>query len=639
MADTPTTPPTIPARTPAHTGRGAGSNPLVTGRVSLANLLTSFMGEPLAASGLYDDVQLIFYPFNSYAGFASRINIANFIIDLDFFSEKYTEYRLTNLSRSGNLTIRQFWTFLINNIIDDPAATSYGLSDGPNGNNAIYHRIRERGENRQETTVTRAVDSDEATRINRLNNLLATVTPDGSFKMPNLNFSLECMPGRASTEASTSEIANEKTILRIHIYDQVASSYDGLGSILRSQRNQALTVGTNPNRAGAGLNSLVSEVSTRYYQQMFQRANQLGLVERTENGIYEVVGGSNAIKQFMYQTTPYIIHGAKNSLVKQANLSSMPDPAANTLSMLRTPRGGSNIQPNGEDIGGLPMQILPTELTMETFGCPLLHFTSQYFIDFNTGTTADNLYCINGIEHRISSGEFTTNIKFIAMDGYGQYRNYIQEINDAIQATKDILARISEQNPVPTPAPARTGGYRRRLRMAEHDFRQREEAAERMARAETLTSRRLLGRGDLANLPLAAWPEALRIFFMQNLHQARETLRVGEAQARLTAAQTERQLVEGRRGVERQASDIQRQASGPVIRPPVSQEPTDQQIEQLATAQAQTVEMQMPSPPSPAGAATGRTIDPRLAQSIAGSATPSAAGAPRAAGTPRNRTT
>ena len=447
------------------------------------------------------------------------------------------------------------------------------------------------------------------------------------------------MPGRTANEASTSETANEKTILRIHIYDQVASSYDGLGSILRSQRNQALTVGTNPNRAGAGLNSLVSEVSTRYYQQMFQRANQLGLVERPENGIYEVVGGSNAIKQFMYQTTPYIIHGAKNSLVKQANLSSMTDPAANTIGMLRTPRGGSNIQPNGEDIGGLPMQILPTELTMETFGCPLLHFTSQYFIDFNTGTTADNLYCINGIEHRISPGEFTTNIKFIAMDGYGQYRNYIQEINDAIDATKDILARTSEQDPAPTPSPARTGGYRRRLRMAELDFRQREEAAERQARAETLTSHRLLGRGDLANLPLAAWPEALRMFFMQNLLQARETLRVGEAQARLTAARTERQLVEGRRGVERQASDIQRQASGPVIRPPVSSEPTDQQIEQLATTQAQTVEMQMPTLPAPGVAATGRTIDPSLAQSIAGSATASTAGTPQAAGTPRNRRT
>jgi hypothetical protein len=450
--------------------------------------------------------------------------------------------------------------------------------------------------------------------------------------MPNLNFSLECMPGRTANEASTSETANEKTILRIHIYDQVASSYDGLGSILRSQRNQALTVGTNPNRAGAGLNSLVSEVSTRYYQQMLQRANQLGLVERTENGIYEVVGGSNAIKQFMYQTTPYIIHGAKNSLVKQANLSSISDPAANTLNMLRTPRGGSNIQPNGEDIGGLPMQILPTELTMETFGCPLLHFTSQYFIDFNTGTTADNLYCINGIEHRITPGEFTTNIKFIAMDGYGQYRNYIQEINDAILASRDILSRMR-------PSPAPSGASRRGVRRAAHDLRQREEAAERQARAETLGSSRLLGRGDLANLPLAAWPEALRMFFMQNLLQARETLRVGEAQARLTAARTERQLVEGRRGVQRQASDIQRQASGPVIRPPVSSEPTDQQIEQLATTQAQTVEMQMPTSPAPGVAATGRTIDPSLAQSIAGSATASTAGTPQAAGTPRNRRT
>lgn len=636
MSDTPQT---TTSGSQAHTGTAAGSRPLVTGKVSLANLLTSFMGEALAATGLYDDVQLIFYPFNSYAGMARYINIANFEIDLDFFTEKYTEYRLQNVSRSGNLTIRQFWTFLTSNIIDDHAAPSYGLRDN---RGAIYRRVSERGERRSATTVTRPSDSDAATTINRLNNLLAGITPDGSFRMPQLNFILECLPGRVASESQSSQTINEKTILRVHIYDQQASSYEGLGSILTAQRNDALTIGTNQ-ESNTNPNSLTAETSRRYYQQILTRANQTGLVTRTENGTYEVVGGSNAIKQFLYQTTPYIIHGAKNSLVKQANLSSMTDQAANTMNMLRAPQGGNNIEPNGEDIGGLPMQVLPVELNMETFGCPLLQFSSQYFIDFNTGTTADTLYAINGIEHKISPGEFTTNIKFIAQDGYGQYRNYITELNNAIKAADDVIGRMDPAGAASTgattaPRTGRAPGHRRPRRRTEQEL---EMAARRMAFADTSNARAPIGR-VLTEFEIMN-TESLRLLFQQNLVRARETLRVNETAARAEFARRERQAVETRADAERQAADIQRQASGQVVRPPVSQELTDQQITQMTEAMAQSGEniFQLPTAaPSTTitiDAATGRTIDSNLAQRIAAAAP--ATQTTVAAGTPRSRRT
>jgi len=638
MSDTTTT---AASNSTSHTGRGAGSSPAITGKVSLANLLTNFMGEPLAATGFYDDVQLIFYPFNSYAGMARYLNIANFEIDLDFFTEKYTEYRLQNVSRSGNLTIRQFWTFLVSNIIDDPSAPSYGLRDN---NGAIYRRTLERGERSEATRVVQPTDTDAATTINRLNNLLAEVTPDGSFRTPQLNFTLECLPGRVASETAVSDTVNEKTILRVHIYDTVASSYEGLGAILAAQRNGALSIGQTRHEQGYG-ESLTGLASRAYYEQILNRANATGLVTRNESGTYEVVGGSNAIKQFLYQTTPYIIHGAKNSLVKQANLSSMTDQAANTLNMLRAPRGGSGIEPNGEDIGGLPMQVLPVELSIETFGCPLLQFSSQYFIDFNTGTTADTLYAINGIEHSISPGEFKSNIKFISQDSYGQYRNYITELNNAIGAAEDIRDRMQPATDAPTtttaPVRRRTPGNRRPLRRTEQQL---DTEARRMAFTLTSTSARApIGR-VLTVFEIENTPQ-LRLLYEQNLVRARETLRSQEAQVRARAASTERQAVEGRASGERQLADIQRQASGQAVRPPVSQELNDQQITEMTTTMAQAgqnpFQMQMPTPPSPISvdAATGRTIDPRLAQSIAGSATASAAGAPRAAGTPRNRTT
>lgn len=618
-----------------HSGTGRASAPLVTGRVSLANMLINFMGEPLAATGLYDDVQLIFYPFNSYAGFASRINIANFEIDLDFFTEKYTEYRLQNLSRSGNLTIREFWSFLNSNIIEDYSARSYGLSEP--GRGAIYRRVSERGENRQTTTVTRPVDSDQATTINRLNQLLSTITPDGSFRLPQLNFTLECLPGRVASESSTSDSAVEKTILRVHIYDQQASSYDGLGSILRAQRNGALTVGPNPNRAGSGLDSLTAEASQRYYQQILQRANETGLVTRTEQGNYEVVGGSNAIKQFLYQTVPYIIHGSKNSIVKQANLSSMTDSAANTMNMLRAPRGGALIEPNGEDIGGLPMQILPTEVAMETFGCPLFEFSSQYFIDFNTGTTADNIYCANSIEHRISPGEFTTNIKFSPLDGYGQYRNYITELNNAVEACDDIIRTMQSNAATTTDTPPET--RRRRPRRPRRSTEQLESRARETAFLNTSMSvqapiGRPLTEADILN------NTQLRMLYEQNLVRAREAIRVAEERARSTAASTGRQVVEGRANLERQATDIQRQATGQIATPPVSTELTDAQIQEMAaTTGPSMLQQQIPAAPTMVfDPASGRTIDSRVAHSLAAAGRSSASSQPTvAAGTPRPR--
>src|SRR5690606_13844571 len=50
-----------------------------TGSSSLAKILLLFVGEPLANTQKFDDIQFVFYPFNSYAGYASQINIGNFV--------------------------------------------------------------------------------------------------------------------------------------------------------------------------------------------------------------------------------------------------------------------------------------------------------------------------------------------------------------------------------------------------------------------------------------------------------------------------------------------------------------------------------------------------------------------------------
>lgn len=450
--------------------RAATASPVGRGTVSLANLLLVFMGQPFAASGQFDDVQLIFYPFNQYAGYASRINIANFIINLEDFQTKYVEYRLQTLNRSGTFTIRQFWTFLTSQIIDDPAQDSYGLTDG---RGALYRRpsTEESEGSERSSTTSVPVDSDEARFISRLNDLLRDVTPDGSFRIPQLQYSLETLPGRPSNEDDIESLQIEKTILRIHIFDQQATAYEGLGSILRAQRAAQLSVPTS--RTGAGESesdsdpSLVRMNEIRQYQQTLAQAERNGLIARIESADggsseFEVVGGPEALKRFMYQTTPYIIHGAQNSLVKAANLSSITDQAANTLALVRTPDGSGLLRPDGQDAGNLPMQILPVELSMDVFGCPLVGFASKFFIDFNTNTTADTLYMVNGIEHKISQGEFSTNLKFVQQSNFGEYRNYIQDLRTAEARLATLERTITGTDPAPIPPPSPPSRRRRR---------------------------------------------------------------------------------------------------------------------------------------------------------------------------------
>jgi len=128
---------------------------------------------------------------------------------------------------------------------------------------------------------------------------------------------------------------------------------------------------------------------------------------------------------------PYITYGAAGTGIITANLASMQDAALSTVNMLRSFRRRGEVLPNGEQPGGLPMQIIPTQLSMETYGCPLISFAQQFFIDFQTGTTADNIYGVAGMEHNFSPGEYKSNIRFVPMDAFGTYNSLLGRINTA----------------------------------------------------------------------------------------------------------------------------------------------------------------------------------------------------------------
>lgn len=412
-------------------------------KASLASILLHFIGEPLANTHKFDDVQLIFYPFNTRAGFASNLNIGNFEVDLAFFSQEFARVRLANISRTANMNLREFMNFIGQIIIDDPAARSYGLWDSQG---AFYREVFD------ENGSVRSTESIAEVHVlqQRTEQRLRGVTPDGTFDMPQLEFYLECLPERLSNEDGTANTTGpERSILRLHIYDRKATSYESLGSLLASGREgEMAAVGRIP--GGQQGNQDVVRASAEDQTAFISSAERYNLIEAIENTdpvMYRITGGPRRLKEFLYRTMPYIIFGTAGSMIKVANVSSQQNAELATINMLRSFRR-SELQPNGELPGGLPMRIIPTELSMQTLGCPLFTYTQQFFVDFQTGTSADNIYGIVGLTHKIAPGEFTTDVRFAPFDAYGRYDSFMNRIFNARQ----ILASIEEEQAQAQPA-------------------------------------------------------------------------------------------------------------------------------------------------------------------------------------------
>ena len=403
----------------------------ISQNVSLAKLLTFFVGEPLAMTRKFDDIQLVFYPFNNGAGFARTINIGSFAVDTRFFYENYVRLRLESLSRSGNMNLQDFLHFIAATIIDDTAAPSYGLFDSARTGTPLFRRVSVDGGG---VTTEAAVDAVELQ--SRLENILRNITPDASFRMPQIDFYLECSPQRISREGEVTTTGDQKSILKIHVFDRHMTAYETQGSLLAAAREDEIR-----NISGVpfvdGGDEGVSESQSQAANVIINAATNANLVERIPNTeMYRIIGGTSVLKEFLRRTMPYVIFGAQGTTIKQANLTSTQDPGLSTVNMLRSFQT-TQLEPNGEQPGGLPLQIIPCELSLSTFGCPLIDFSQQFFIDFQTGTSVDNIYGVVGVSHKISAGDFSTEVRLAPLDAYGTYRSLLERVNNASQALRE----------------------------------------------------------------------------------------------------------------------------------------------------------------------------------------------------------
>jgi hypothetical protein len=416
----------------------ANKQPIVHGRISgLVSFGTIFTAgivpSVLTQSRDIGEVQVFFYQINDRAGKARCLNIAEFPVEISTLIDAYAE-ELERLG-SNSMPIIGFMTMLIGASIDDMRSPAYGFRDFFN----------EKVENGKKTWVVK----DEEGYANSQSTINGTL---GSFQKPIVEVYTETVYEDAGGSPDVVEDSGKK-IMRIHVFDRTVNPYRAASQIVKARVNgvdtyyalndeyvrrvYATSAAEQVAKSSAGekpnYTFLESSAGGYVKQNQINRADDSGNPTPTT---YE------QIKQEVSRLIPTITYGTNASNVTQASLSSKQDPLLTAAQLTGLNKNKRNsMKANGASIGGLPLQIIPAAMNMTMLGCPLLSFGQFWFVDFNTGTTADNIYTLTGLVHSFGPGKFDSQVTFSFYDAYGRYEG-------APSVIKYLQATLKQLEPV-----------------------------------------------------------------------------------------------------------------------------------------------------------------------------------------------
>ena len=435
--------------------------------VTMGKLATVFIGSPLATCGLYDEVQLMFYPMNHHAGGARKHTTASFPIQYERL-EKDMFKLLAN--ESGRLTISGFFG-VMERIVRDKNALVYGFK----GLNEALTKFKDLSTEDQETAATAYYkelgnatlgDSANATRaVSEYRQELSdafkagmesslekiyggldgvNIASEVKFVRPNISMFFEVVPVIAKTDevelgsggnkkfdmgfkekelVASDGLKVDRSILRVHIYDEEAVS---------NPSTLSMAAGVYEGATGEILGSpeLDPQVGTQSKSSVEPSPNT-----KVTKAITDMTFGE--VKAFLKRAYPSITYGAStgtiNSIQVAGNTSGQ---LANVLmveaygDMIKS-QTGANEEPTNFD----EVLLFPGTVSVNMMGMPTMFMAENVFIDFNTDTSLDNLYVVKSVNHHLEAGQFTTNLELVAAN-QGAVRSFR---NNLIKKTKEIM--------------------------------------------------------------------------------------------------------------------------------------------------------------------------------------------------------
>jgi hypothetical protein len=266
---------------------------------------------------------------------------------------------------------------------------------------------------------------------------------DMKFKMPIIHMNFDCL-----TSGGVSSKNKERSILRISIYDRNDSPFSASSTILEN-----IYTGNYKNSFGRLLSLRKDYIKNKREDKNYERENLSSFNKKQKSEIDKLIkkqwvtknkDGSYSlnpekinnkenfignIKDVYKETYPSLTFGSQNSILLNANVTTINDNKLATVFMTRPDRNDQNLI-NNRVISNMPLVIMPSQASIEIFGCPWVNFGQSVFLDFETGTTIDNKYVITGISHNLSPGKYTTQLTLSYADNYGQLKNIEDTLNE-----------------------------------------------------------------------------------------------------------------------------------------------------------------------------------------------------------------
>lgn len=413
--------------------------------VSFGKLFMEFVAPAVKNAATCDELQVFFYGLNDKCGPASGHSIAEFPINVAALSQAYADALRT--SQSDDLTLEAFMRLVIETQFSDRRAIGYGM-------NRFYKPFDP--DKPSEEQVPDGPGGQEA--FNQ--NTALWISKYGELKLP----VIELYP-EAGEEGTSSEVLVEslklgssrvdpklggprKIIKRIHIYDKQNNPYRLMQTVISSDDGRRIELGdVDGNSVSAKARGILKgfdaqklqaikkilETGKESYAEALKKSgvksediDALAIVDRPGGERITLPRDRRALKEALMRFVPTIVPGTNGSLVSSINIASKTDGLTGMVNLNRSVKGSTSGKPTMtssalEESDGLPMNVIPAQLTMSSLGVPLAQLYQTFFFDLGTGTTLDNLYLCTLVQHSISKGRFTTSWTFSYVNGYSKF--------------------------------------------------------------------------------------------------------------------------------------------------------------------------------------------------------------------------
>lgn len=413
--------------------------------ISLGKLITTFIGQPICSNGEISELQFIFYCFNVKAGFVRNLNMAQFPIHIDTFKQWYAKQIIRS---GGDMSLSIFLMFVKKYFVSQQASHAYGLSN-------IYsldqdgYEVREefsKGSKLQTEITKRMLAAYGSAKEGEAEVPLETT----DFTLPKMAYLIETVPrsvilSDGQLGAKTPSNMNV-SIMRVHIFDRAHSTNVAPAMLAKAVLDN--TIGVVADWQGRTRGKGIDPGHMQDHARWMDLAKKARVIEPLKSTAqagpggggptkYKLACGLQALKNFISLGVPTIKIGTNSSIITGLAVSTQNNPLLANIAIQRAHRSGVGAPP-GYAEGGLPLQILPQKLQLTCIGNPLLEYGQEYFIDLQTGTSADNFYRCMRINHVMGPGKFESSLDMTIQDGFGRFEPAIDVAQGALQIIRDI---------------------------------------------------------------------------------------------------------------------------------------------------------------------------------------------------------